>query len=187
MIQDSCQVLSYLTERRITCSIPADCLFPNDDVGRGDIPLAMLAVPSCDTNFIDVFSALRYRSAGSAEMEASSACQLFAFTESSARVRLVGKHARRTEEWVEGNMKGGPENISTWTEKCVFACLGPGAGACWAISLSTYKMTINPLIWVSGMNCHFARLCPIPTPNPLPVRPQIIVFPQDFTFWYLVI
>lgn len=180
-------MLSYLTERRITCSIPADCLFPNDDVRRGDIPLAMLTVPSCDTNFIDVFSALHYRSAGSAEMEASSACQLFAFTESSARVRFVGKHARQTEERVEDNMKGGPENISTWTEKSVFACLGPGAGARHEISLSTYKMTINPLIRVSGMNCHFVCLCPIPTPNPLPVRPQIIVFPQDFTFWYLVI
>lgn len=175
-------MLSYLTE-----TVPADCLFPNDDVGRGDIPLAMLAVPTCDTTFIDVFSALRYRSAGSAETGASSACQLFAFTESSARVRFVGKHARRTEERVEGNTKGGPENRSTWTEKCVFACLGPGAGARHAISLSTYKMTINPLIRVSGMNCHFAHLCPIPTPNPLPVRPQIIVFPQDFTFWYLVI
>lgn len=65
MIQDSCQVLSYLTEKRITCSIPADCLFPNDDVGRGDTPLAMLAAPSCDTDFIDVFSALQYRGVGS--------------------------------------------------------------------------------------------------------------------------
>lgn len=99
-------MLSYLTE-----TVPADCLFPNDDVGRGDIPLAMLAVPTCDTTFIDVFSALRYRSAGSAETGASSACQLFAFTESSARVRFVGKHARRTEERVEGNTKGGPSWI----------------------------------------------------------------------------
>lgn len=180
-------MLSYLTERRLTCSIPADCLFPNDDVGRGDMPLAMLAAPSCDTDFVDVFSALQYRSVGSAEMGGPSACQLFAFTESSARVRFACKHARWTEERMEDNMKGGTESTSTWTEKSVFACLGPGAGARPAVSLSAYKMTINPLIRVSGMNCHFVRLCPIPNPNPLPVRPQIIVFPQDFTFWYPVI
>lgn len=176
-----------MTERRVTCSIPADCLFPNDDVGRGNIPLAMLAVPSCDTNFIDVFSALRYCSAGSAEMGGSSPVNCLPLLRALQGFVFVGKHARRTEERVEDNMKGGTENISTWTEKCVFACLGPGAGACHAISLSTYKMMINPLIRVSGMNCHFVRLCPIPTPNPLPVRPQIIVLPQDFTFWYLVI
>lgn len=64
-------------------------LSPNDDVGRGDIPLAVLAAPSCDTDFVDVFSALQYRSVGSAEMGGSSACQLFAFAESSARVRFA--------------------------------------------------------------------------------------------------
>lgn len=37
-----CQVSSYMTERRITCSIPACCLFPNDAVGREDMPHSLV-------------------------------------------------------------------------------------------------------------------------------------------------
>lgn len=119
---------SHLTERKITCSIPACCLFPNDAVGREDIPLAMLATPSRDTNLIEVLSVLHIVFlVASADIGGSSPGQLFAFTESSARVRFcVCEHACWTEKGTGNNRKGSTENFSTWMTKSVLVCQGMG-------------------------------------------------------------